>query len=38
MYEFPPMSLYALLSTPEALRKKPGAPRFAYDGQFIWFL
>lgn len=38
MYEFPPMSLYAQLSTPEALRKHPGAPQWAYDGQFIWFV
>ena len=38
MYEFPPMSLYATISTPEAIRKHPGAPQWAYDGQFIWFV
>lgn len=38
MHEFPPMSLYATLSTPEAIKKHPGAPQWAYDGQFIWFV
>lgn len=38
MYSFPPMSLYDRLSTPQMLRKYPGSPSWAYDGQFIWIV
>ena len=35
-YSFPPRTLYDTICTPKMYKKYPGAPTWAYDGQFIW--